>query len=180
MIAQLCKQDSRCLTDVVDLYNRCDHRAQRPTSKELQATVSSLFNIVSKIFLTLDGLDESQEQQDVLRWVTDQTRDLSRKLHPLVISRREGLITRTLGNRVWRHISLNDALPMVSADIHAYIDGQIEQDEQLSMWSHSEKDLMIDVLLTKANGMYARKSSVEVQSTFMMIPWLIYLLGFNG
>ena len=160
MIAQLCKQDPRLLTDIVDLYDRCDHRAQRPTNKELQATVVGLFNAVSKIFLILDGLDESQEQQEIVRWVTNQTRSLSEKLCPMIISRREGPITRTLGSRVWRHMSLDDALPEVSADIHAYIDRQIEQDEQLSTWSPNDKDLMTDVLRTKANGMYVHRQFV--------------------
>ena len=180
VIAQLCKQDPRLLIDVVDLYDRCDHRAQRPTNKELQAIASGLFNLVSKIFLILDGVDESQEQQDVLRWITEQTRSLSEKLHPLVVSRREGLIIRNLGSRVWRHMSLDDALPEVSADIRAYIDGQIEQDEQLSMWSPSDKDLMTNVLRTKAKGMYVLRPSIEVRSVLLMISWLIDLLGFNG
>ena len=62
-------------------------------------------------------------------------------------------IERNLGRCLWNHISLNDSEEKVNADIDDLITFELEEDDDLSKWSASEKNMMRTTLIDNAHGM---------------------------
>lgn len=110
---------------------------------------------VEPIILILDALDEvpyGPFRDAILDFLAKLTELNLRCLRILVTSRREGDISeRLLGTTAW--ISVRIDPHNVKDDIHRFVTGQIAQHWNLKMQSEEVKQLIIEGLVEKADGM---------------------------
>lgn len=113
--------------------------------------MKSMFDQISETYVVIDGLDENQDQKQILGWIQDIMLCPHYQIHSMIICRHECLIEKNHEPFSWRHISLNDNTDHVSADIKNYIDEQVVHDRDFSERPDSDKVMV--KLTSTAKGM---------------------------
>ena len=153
LIVQCCGYMNHPPECILERYESCRKTNSPPSQKDLSQILAELLQCLQKVYIVLDGLDESPDQREVIRWAQHQTKAVGLHVHLMIFSRKETVIERTLLPCVWSHISLNDTVEKVDSDIDELITYELEEDDDLSRWSTPEKNLMRTTLIDKAHGM---------------------------
>ena len=107
-------------------------------------------------YIVLDGLDEcvGSERTNVLKFLVDiQSWDLD-PLHILAASRPEQEIKETMDTLHGTcHVDLHDTKSQINDDIKVYLDNVLQDNPYLRKWGPTEKALIRDTLVNRADGM---------------------------
>lgn len=161
LLVQLCHQsDSYC--DVLsNLYLEHNNGSRQPSDNTLLDCLEEILRLPrhAPVYLIIDALDECPVTSS-MRTPRDKVLTLVRKLidsqipnlRICVTSRPEMDIKSVLGSLAFRSISLHNQNGQIE-DIENYIRSVINTDLMMRRWHAADKQLAIEVLTNKADGM---------------------------
>ncbi|KAF8462657.1 hypothetical protein DFH94DRAFT_659177, partial [Russula ochroleuca] len=162
LLVQLCRQfDSYC--DILfEFYSKHDRGLRRPSDDALVECLKDLLKHPGQapVYLIMDALDECPNtsaipspRAEVLNLLEVLVNSQFPNLRICVTSRPESDIKDVLDPLVFRSISLHDQSEQ-KRDIEEYIKSVINTHPKNRMWKAEHKQLVIDVLTKKADGMF--------------------------
>jgi hypothetical protein len=151
---------SAILSEFYDAHH--DRRGERPASdKELLGCLKDMLKCPGQatVHIIIDALDECPTTTDFptprenLLELVEELVDLRiRHLRICVTSRPEADIASALGSLAFRSISLEGESGQIK-DIAVYIESVVNTDKVMRKWKDTDKQLVIEVLSKKADGM---------------------------
>ena len=96
LLAQLACQRESLPQVLIDLYKNHEHGAQEPGLSTVVEALVAMLKLSGRVFLILDALDESVEQDRLLQLLTNVHLQCSSTTNIFVTSRREQDITTAL------------------------------------------------------------------------------------
>ena len=125
-----------------------------PRSDELEKILMTSVNNYTEVFLLVDALDESPENDEVQQNVLIFLERLARNASTLKIfatSRKARDIGDSMGSLGASPVPI--ATRSVDADIRRYVSMELSRDKKLSNWEQATKALIEDTFAQKADGM---------------------------
>jgi hypothetical protein len=161
VLFQLCDQ-SDSYYDIISTFHSA-HRngAQTPSDDNLVRCLKRLLNLPGPVpvYLIIDGLDEfpsdsslSSSREELLSLLEDFVEAKLKNLWICVTSRPEEDIRTILEPLAFRSVSLHNQ-PGQQEDIKEYIESFVGNDRRMKNWGPEYRQLVIDVLTKKADGM---------------------------
>ena len=162
MLSQLCDQ-SDSYYNILSTF-RSTHRdgTQSPCDEELTRCLVDLVKLPGSppVYLIVDGLDESPytstqsfHREQVLSFLDDLVKAQLQNLRICVTSRPEVDIKAILEPLAFCSVSVENESGQ-KKDIKDYIESIVHTDKKMKSWNAKHKQLVIDVLTEKADGMY--------------------------
>jgi len=160
VLFQLCKQSYSYYTILSAFYSTYDDGARSPSNDELVRCLKNLLKLSAHapVYLIVDALDECpntslpSHRDQVLGLLEDLVDSKLSNLRICVTSRPETDIKPILETLTFRSISLHDESGQ-KEDIENYIKSIVNTDRRMRRWSSVHKQLVIDVLTERADGM---------------------------
>ena len=161
MLFQLCDQSISYYDIMFSFYSTHRHGKQSPGDEELVRCLKDLLQLPGHvpIFLFVDALDEcantsalSSPRQEVLMLLEQLVDSQLSNLRICVTSRPEADIRPVLEPITFRSISLHDESGQME-DIENYIKSVVNNNRNMRRWKPEHKQLVIDVLSKRADGM---------------------------
>jgi hypothetical protein len=161
VIVQLCHQSDSYYQILSDLYSEHANGSQDPSDDELVQCLKDMLEVPGQapVYLIVDGLDECSATSDmpsprekVLMLLEDLIDSRYSNLRICVTSRPEFDIRVVLGPLAFRSVSLHDESGQ-REDIGNYIMSVVHTDTKMRRWKAADRELVIDVLITKSDGM---------------------------
>ena len=161
VLFQLCDQSDPYHDILSDFYSAHKSGAQSPNDDQL---VQCLMHLLKRpgsrpVYLVIDALDEcpstsslSSPREMLLSFLEDLVEAQLPNLRICVTSRPEFDIKAILEPLAFRSISLHDESGQ-KKDIIKYIKSIVNTNENMKIWNGEHKELVIDVLIKKADGM---------------------------
>ena len=157
---QLCNQSYSYYTILSTFYSTHDHGARSPSNDELIRCLKDLLNLPGQapVYLIVDALDECPNtslpspRDQVLGLLEDLVDSKLPNLRICVTSRPETDIKHILETLTFCSISLHDESGQME-DIENYIKSIVNTDRRMRRWTSVHKQLVIDVLTERADGM---------------------------
>ena len=146
----------QCPGPLINLYKRTTDGSRQPTVDELLDVLRKSIGFLGQTYIVLDGLDEcvGSERTKVLKFLAKvKSWDLE-PLHILAASRPEQEIKETMDTLCGAcHVDLHDAKSQINDDIKVYLDNVLQNNSHLKKWGPTEKALIRDTLVERADGM---------------------------
>ena len=161
VLFQLCDQSISYYDIMSSFYSIHRHGKQSPSDEALVRCLRNLLQLPGHvpIFLFVDALDEcantpalSSPRQEVLRLLAELVDSQLPNLRICITSRPEADIRPVLEPLTFRSISLHDESGQMK-DIEDYIKSVVNNNRQTRRWKPEHKQLVIDVLSERADGM---------------------------
>ena len=161
LLFQLCDQSDSYHDILSNFYSTHRYGAQCPTEDELARCLQDLLKLPGQapVFLIIDALDECPNtstmpspREEVLTLVAQLIESRLTNLRICVTSRPETDIKIILEPLAFRSVSIHDENGQME-DIENYIGLVINTDPKNRRWKQEDKELVIDVLTKRANGM---------------------------
>ena len=161
ILFQLCDQSDSYYNILSTFHSTHRDGAQSPRDEDLIQCLVDLVKLPGPppIYLIVDGLDESPNtstqsfrRRQVLSFLNGLVVAELQNLHLCVTSRPEVDIKAILEPLAFHSVSLEDESGQTK-DIKDYIESFVHTDDQLKVWNSKHKQLVIDVLTEKADGM---------------------------
>jgi len=160
VLFQLCKQSYSYNAILSTFYSTYDDGARSPSNNELIQCLKNLLNLPGQapVYLIVDALDESSNtclpshRDQVLGLLEDLVDSNLPNLRICVTSRPETDIKPILEPLTFRSVSLHDESGQ-KKDIEDYIKSIVNTDRRMRRWTSVHKQLVIDVLTERADGM---------------------------
>ena len=161
VLVQLCHQSNSYSQFLSDFYSEHANGSQHPSDDALVQCLKDILKIPGQapVYLIVDGLDECSNssaipppREKVLMLLKDLVDSQLPNLRICVTSRPEVDIKTALEPLTFHSISLHDERGQVE-DINNYIRFYINTISKSQKWKAAEKELVIDVLIRKSNGM---------------------------
>jgi len=161
ILFQLCDQSDSYYDILSNFYSTYHNGAQSPGDDEL---VECLMDLLQRpgprpVYLVIDALDEcpstsslSSPREQLLSFLEDLVEAQLPNLHICVTSRPEVDIKAILEPLAFRSVSLHDESGQ-KKDIIKYIESIVGTNQNMQNWNLEHKQLVIDVLTKKADGM---------------------------
>ena len=161
LLVQFCHQsDSYC--DVVSkFYTEHAKGSRDPSDDALSKCLMKLLKLpgLAPVYLIVDALDECPStsaipspRDEVLNLIDELIKSKISNLRICVTSRTETDIKGVLDPLIFRAVSLNDEKGQ-KKDIEDYIKSVVNMNPKNKRWKAEDKQLVIDVLTRKADGM---------------------------
>jgi hypothetical protein len=161
VLFQLCGQsDSYC--DILStFYSAHGDGAQNPSDGELVNCLKNLLGLPGQapVYLIVDALDECSnatpwpsDREKVLTFLEDVVDSQLPNLRICVTSRPEADIKTVLERLSFHSVSLHDESGQID-DINNYIKSFVNLNREMRTWTPRLKQLVIDVLIERADGM---------------------------
>ena len=161
VLFQLCDQ-SDSYYDILSEFYLSHHRgAQNPSDDALVHCLRDILNLPGQapIYLIVDALEEclnsstpSSSGEQVLLFVENLINVRLPNLRMCVTSRPEANITGVLEPLTFRSVSLHNESGQ-KEDINNYIKSFVNSNRKMRRWKMEDKQLVIDVLIERADGM---------------------------
>ena len=160
-LVQLYHQSDSYFDILSKFYSEHDKGSRPPSDDALAGCLKNLLNIpgLAPVFLIVDALDEfpspsvvRSPRAEVLSFIEELVKAQIQNLRICVTSRTELDIKDVLDPLVSRAVSLHDEGGQ-NRDIEDYIKSVINTRPKKGRWKVEHKELAIDVLIKKANGM---------------------------
>ena len=161
MLFQL-RDQSDSYHNILSTFHSTHHDgAQSPRDEALIQCLVDLVKLpgLPPVYLIVDGLDESpntstqsRRREPVLSFLDDLVKAQLQNLRLCVASRPEVDIEAILGPLAFRSVSLETEIGH-KKDIENCIESVVHTDEKMKRWTPTHKQLVIDVLTEKADGM---------------------------
>ena len=161
VLFQLCDQSDSYHDILSTFYSTHRHGKQSPSDDELVQCFKDLLNLPGQapIILIVDGVDEcpntsslSFPREKVLMLLEDLINSRLPNLRICVTSRPEVDIKAVLEPLSFHSVSLHDEKGQME-DIENYIKSVVNTDKKMRRWKPEHKQLVIDVLTKRADGM---------------------------
>ena len=161
VLFQLCDQSDSYHDILSTFYSTHRHGAQNPSDDELARCLGDLLELSGQapVYLVIDALDECPITLDVkpprdrvltlLEYLVDSK---LANLRICVTSRPEADIKIVLEPLTYRSISIHDENGQMR-DIENYIKSTVNSHRKMRRWKQEHKQLVIDVLTARADGM---------------------------
>ena len=161
MLFQLCDQSDSYYNILSFFHSAHRDGGQSPHDEELIQCLVDLVKLPGPrpVYLIVDGLDESPNtstqsfhREQVLSFLDDLVKAQLQNLRLCVTSRPEVDIKAILEPLSFRSVSLENESGQ-KKDIQDYIESIVHTDKKMKSWNPEHKQLVIDVLTKKADGM---------------------------
>jgi hypothetical protein len=161
VLFQLCDQSNSYYNILSTFHSKHRDGAQTPCDEELIWCLMDLVKLPGPppVYLIVDGLDESPNtstqsfhRERVLSFLEDLIKAQVQNLRLCITSRPEVDIKATLEPLAFRSVSLENETGQ-KKDIKDYIESIVHTDKKMKGWNPKHKQLVIDVLTKKADGM---------------------------
>jgi hypothetical protein len=158
---QLCDQSDSYYNILSSFHSAHRDGAQSPSNNDLVRCLKGLLNVqgTPPVYLIIDGLDEcpstsslSSPREAVLSVLEELVEARLPNLRICVTSRPETDIKPVLEPLTFRSISLHDESGQ-KKDIENYIISVVDTNRKMRKWTSEHKQLVIDVLTERADGM---------------------------
>ena len=169
LLVQLCEQSDAYATILSNFYAAHGRGSQHASDGELTGCLKDMLKLPGQatVYTIIDALDECpittglpSPRDKVLELIEDLVNLEIPNLRICVTSRPEADIVPILKPLAFRSISLHGENGQVK-DIAEYVRSVIRTNRDMRRWKASDKQLVIDELIRKANGMYAIYSSIS-------------------
>ena len=160
-MVQLGEQSDAYSAKLSSFYEAHRRGSQHAGDNELLGCLKDMFNHPEQaaIYIIIDALDEcpktadlSHPREKVLNVIKELVDLKISNLRICVTSRREADIASILGPLAFRTVSLEDEGGQ-DEDIAEYVRNFVNTDSEMRDWKDADKEMVIDVLSKKANGM---------------------------
>jgi hypothetical protein len=161
LLAQLYRQADPYCDTISKFYSEHDDGQRRPSDDALVGCLKDIFHLpgLAPVYLVIDALDECPNtsavpsfREEVLNLLESLINSQIPNLRICVTSRPEADIKDVLDLLIPRQVSLHDEGGQKN-DIDEYIKSVINTHKKNKPWKAEHKQLAIDVLTKKANGM---------------------------
>jgi hypothetical protein len=164
VLFQLCGQSDSYYSILSALHSAHSDGAQSPSNDDLVRCLKGLLNVqgTPRVYLIIDGLDECpstsslpsprERREGVLSFLEELVEARLPNLRICVTSRPEVDINHVLKPLTFRSISLHDESGQ-KEDIENYIRSVVNTNRKMGKWTPEHKQLVIDVLTERADGM---------------------------
>jgi hypothetical protein len=161
VLFQLCDQSDSYYNILSTFYSTHRDGAQSPSDEELVRCLKDLLNLPGQapVYLIVDALDEcpstsalSSPREAVLSLLEDLIDSQLSNLRICVTSRPEADIKPVLHPLTFRSVSLHEERGQ-KEDIENYIKSVVNTNRRMRRWKSEHKQLVIDVLTERADGM---------------------------
>ena len=162
LLVQLCHQSDTYGDILSKFYSQHANGSQYPSDSALLRCLTEIVKLPghAPVFLIVDALDECPNtsaipspREKVLELIEELIDSQLPNLRICVTSRPETDIKAILGPLAFRSISLHDENGQME-DIEKYIKSVVHKDARNRKWKVEDKQLVIDVLIKNADGMY--------------------------
>ena len=161
LLVQLCGHSDAYYGVLSDFYSSYNNGAQQASDDELFQCLKQVLELPdqSTVYIVIDALDECpattgfpSPREEVLELVKDIVELQIPTLRLCVTSRPEADIEPVLTPLAFHSVSLHDENGQAQ-DITEYIKFVVNSDSKIRAWRRADKELAIDVLTKKADGM---------------------------
>jgi hypothetical protein len=161
LLVQLCDQSDSYCAVLSDLYSAHENGSQHPSDDELAQCLENMLKLPGQVpaYIIIDGLDEcptstglSFPRDQVLQLVENLVTLGLPRLRICVTSRPEADIEPVLAPLAFRSVSLHGESGQIE-DIAEYVKWFVRTDPRMRRWKATDKELVIDSLTQKADGM---------------------------
>ena len=160
VLVQLCHQSYSYYAVLSTFYLTSHDGTRSPSNAELNQCLKDLLNLPGQapVYLIVDALDECpntslpSDRDQVLLLLEDLVDSKHPNLRICVTSRPETDIKPILDPLTFRSVSLHDESGQ-KEDIENYIKSIVNTDRRMRRWTPVHKQLVIDVLTERADGM---------------------------
>ena len=161
LLVQLCRQSDAYYDALSKFYLVHDHGCKHASDSELGQCLLQLLALPGQAtaHIVIDGLDEcpvtsglSSPREEVLDFVKELVKLQVPNLRICVTSRPEADIELVLGPLAFCSVSLHGENGQVQ-DIEEYVKFVVNTDSKMQKWRKEDKELVIEVLTRKADGM---------------------------
>ena len=161
LLVQFCHQSDSYCDILSNLYSEHGKGTKHAGDDALVKCLKEILNLPGQapVYLVLDALDECRvtssmppPREKVLKLVEDLIDTQIPNLRICVTSRPEVDIKAALDPLTFRSISLHDEIGQME-DIDNYIRSVVNTDKTMRRWKAADKQLVIEVLKNKADGM---------------------------
>ena len=161
LISQLSVESDACYNVLSQLYSANNRGTRKPSISALKNCITKMLSLPGQgpVYIIVDALDECPNfsgtpsaRERVLELVEELV-DLKRpNVHLCVASRPEIDIRMVLEPLTSLKVSLHDEIGQ-KEDIVRYIKSVVYSDRNIRKWKEEDKQLVVDVLSDKADGM---------------------------
>ena len=175
ILSQFCAKSDPSYRILSDLYSENNSGSQQPDNKALTQCLKEILRLpdVPRRYIILDALDECPNisgfptaREEVLKFLEELVSLRLLDLRILVTSRPEIDVRSVLGPLTTRHVSLHNETGQ-QQDIVDYIRKTVHSDRLMREWKLEDKQLVIDTLSAKADGMWV---TITVMSGKARLP----------
>jgi len=161
LVVQLCAKSDLCYNILSDLYSKHDAGLCLPDNDSLTECLKEMLGLPGQpsIYIIIDALDECPDtsgapspRELVLNLIEELVELTLPNLRICVVSRPEVDILETLGPLATYSVSLHDESGQ-QQDITDYINSAVESDRKMRRWRIEDRQLVIDALTQRADGM---------------------------
>jgi hypothetical protein len=161
LLVQLCHQSDSYCDILTEFYSEHGNGSQHPSDSALARCLMDVLELPRQapVYLIVDGLDECPNtssmpapREKVLELVEELIDSRLPNLHICVTSRPEADIKTVLEPLSFRSVSLQDESGQME-DIEKYIKSAVMKDRRNRRWKAEDKQMVVDVLTEKADGM---------------------------
>jgi len=161
LVAQLCAKSDLCYDILSHLYSQHDAGSQLPDDEALTQCLKDMLELPGQpqIYIIVDALDECPNssgvpspREGVLDLIEDFVESHLPNLRICVTSRPEADIQEALGPLASYSVSLHDEDGQ-KQDILDYVSSVVQSDRKMRKWRAQDKELVIDTLSRRADGM---------------------------
>ena len=161
MLEQLCCQSDSYANLLYKFYLEHNNGYRRPSDEALSRCLKGLLELRGQapVFLVVDALDECpttstrpSSREKVLMLLEDLVNSQLPNVLICVTSRPQVDISPVLKRLSFRSVSLHDEDGQTK-DIEDYIKSVVNTNSKMQRWKPEDKQLVIDVLSKRANGM---------------------------
>ena len=160
VLFQLCDQSKLYYDILLHLYVTHRHGAQDPSDDALVRCLMDILKCRGQgpVFLVIDGLDECSDtsaipspRRSILLLLEELISSYFPNLHICITSRPEVDIQAVLQPWTFHSVSLDDEAGQMG-DIIDYVRSIVDTDPEMRGWNSEDKQLIIDVLTERADG----------------------------
>ena len=161
LISQLSAESDSCYNILSRLYSDNRRGIRKPSIDALKKCMKDMLSVPEQvpIYIIVDGLDECPNfpgrpsaRGEILELIEELIGLKLPNVHLCVASRPETDIRMVLEPLTTLKISLHDEIGQ-KEDIVKYINSVVRADRSMRTWKEADKQLVVDTLSEKANGM---------------------------
>ena len=161
LLVQLCHQSDSYCDMLLKFYSEHAKGSRHPSDDALAECLKNLLELpgLAPVYLIIDALDECPStsavpspREEVLNLIEELVKSQFPNLRICVTSRPETDIKDVLDPLISRSVSLHDESGQ-KQDIEDYIKSVVNTNPRNRRWKAGDKQLVIDVLTNKADGM---------------------------
>lgn len=131
------------------LFQNCQYGQREPSLHELQDTLNHLIHQMSDVYIIIDAIDECEEYEDTIEFLSDLEHSNNKNLHLMATSRPDILFRSSFDMRQEIMVSISENATSAKDDLMIYIIETLQNDAKLRRWS---KDVLSEIETKLRNG----------------------------